>query len=160
MKLIVPPHIKLRTHEARAFDPMANMEYGSGVNSPNATVPLSAIVMQFCFQTCKEFIGPFCNYIEIQMNRLVILAGPVVPDPPSSQLEEKWAKWLRGFEPRTVIFCTFGSECVLKKEQFQELLLGFELTGLPFFSVLKPPAGVELIDSVLPEGFEERVKGK
>ncbi|PRQ29043.1 putative anthocyanidin 3-O-glucoside 2''-O-glucosyltransferase [Rosa chinensis] len=94
------------------------------------------------------------------MDKPVTLAGPVVPDAPSSQLEEKWEKWLGGFEPKTVIFCAFGSECILKNEQFQELLLGFELTGLPFFAALKPPAGVESIESALPEGFELRLKGK
>ncbi|KAK9936462.1 hypothetical protein M0R45_013303 [Rubus argutus] len=94
------------------------------------------------------------------MNKPVILAGPVVPESPNSQLETEWAKWLQGFKPRTVIYCALGTEYVLTKQQLQQLLLGFELTGLPFFAALKPPSGVESIESALPEGFLARVKGK
>ncbi|KAK9085423.1 hypothetical protein Sjap_025834 [Stephania japonica] len=54
--------------------------------------------------------------------------------------------------------CAFGSECRPEKDQFQELILGLELTGLPFLVALKPPIGVETIDEALPDGFKERVK--
>ncbi|PQM35992.1 UDP-glycosyltransferase 79B6-like [Prunus yedoensis var. nudiflora] len=73
------------------------------------------------------------------------------------QLEERWAKWFPGFEPRSVVFCAFGSQCALEKDQFQELVLGFELTGLPFFLALKSPVGCATIEEALPHGFEERV---
>ncbi|KAM5588095.1 cyanidin 3-O-galactoside 2''-O-xylosyltransferase FGGT1-like [Rosa sericea] len=150
----------LRTHEARAFEAMMNMEYGREVTFSKRLLTTLSDCDAICFQTCREFAGPFCNYIELQMNKPVILAGPVMPDPPSSQLEEKWATWLGGFKPRTVIFCALGTEYILTKQQLQQLLLGFELTGLPFFAALKPPTGVESIESAVPEGFEERVKGK
>ncbi|KAK9928706.1 hypothetical protein M0R45_025829 [Rubus argutus] len=61
---------------------------------------------------------------------------------------------------QTLHIAMYPCECVMKEDQFQELLLGFELAGLPFFAALKPPTGVESIESALPEGFEERVKGK
>lgn len=83
-----------------------------------------------------------------------------MPEPPTTTLEEQWAKWLDGFKPNTVIFCAFGSECMLKKDQFQELVLGFELTGLPFLAALKPPMGADNIESALGEGFKERTQGK
>ncbi|AES63929.1 UDP-glycosyltransferase superfamily protein, putative [Medicago truncatula] len=54
-------------------------------------------------------------------------------------LEEKWVTWPRGFKLKTVIFCAYGSQCILKSNQFKELLLGFELTGMPFLAALKPP---------------------
>ncbi|KAL7243674.1 hypothetical protein ACSBR1_015980 [Camellia fascicularis] len=104
------------------------------------------------FKVCAEIEGRFCDYIEKQP---VILAGPVVPAPSNSTLEERWKKWLGGFEAKTVIFCSLGSECVLGKEQFQELVLGVELTGMPFFAALKRPLGVEKIEQALPEGFQE-----
>jgi len=67
----------------------------------------------------------------------------------------------RGFKPKTVIFCAFGSECILKSNQFKELLLGFELTGMPFLSALKPPIGAETMKLALPEEeFIERTKGR
>ncbi|KAL6181002.1 hypothetical protein ACLB2K_047660 [Fragaria x ananassa] len=121
---------------------MANMEYGGGLQFVKRCLTSLSDCDAICFKTCREF------------------AGLVTPGPPNSRLEEKWEKWLGGFEPRTVIFCALGSEYVLTKQQLQQLLLGFERTGLPFFAALKSPTGVESIESALPEGFEERVKGK
>ncbi|KAH7512605.1 hypothetical protein FEM48_Zijuj12G0108400 [Ziziphus jujuba var. spinosa] len=48
----------------------------------------------------------------------------------------------------------------LEKDQLQELVLGFELTGCPFLIALKPPMGCETIEEALPNGFQERVKAK
>ncbi|KAK4421195.1 Cyanidin 3-O-galactoside 2''-O-xylosyltransferase FGGT1 [Sesamum alatum] len=86
----------------------------------------------------------------------VLTAGQFLPEPPTSTLDEKWAKWLDQFKPKSVIFCSFGSEARLEKDQFQELILGFELTGFPFLAALKPPIGAETVDEALPEGFRER----
>ncbi|MCI68874.1 anthocyanidin 3-O-glucosyltransferase, partial [Trifolium medium] len=33
-------------------------------------------------------------------------------------------------------------------------------TGFPFLAALKPPNGFESIEEALPEGFNERIKGK
>ncbi|KAL0002046.1 hypothetical protein SO802_015827 [Lithocarpus litseifolius] len=72
---------------------------------------------------------------------------------------ENWFKWLGKFKAGSVIYCAFGSECTLKRDQFQELVLGLELSGWPFLAALKPPLGPESIEEALPEGFEERVQG-
>ncbi|KAG2333087.1 hypothetical protein Bca52824_004267 [Brassica carinata] len=53
-----------------------------------------------------------------------------------------------------------GSQINLEKDQFQELCLGMELTGLPFLVAVKPPKDAKTIQEALPEGFEERVKGR
>ncbi|PKI42739.1 hypothetical protein CRG98_036867 [Punica granatum] len=45
-------------------------------------------------------------------------------------------------------------------DQFQELVLGLELTGLPFLAALKHPIECDSVDSALPEGFEERTRGR
>ena len=45
----------------------------------------------------------------------------------------------------------------MKKKQLEELVLGFELTGRPFFAALKTADGFESIEVALPEG---RVKGR
>ncbi|OVA09365.1 UDP-glucuronosyl/UDP-glucosyltransferase [Macleaya cordata] len=71
-----------------------------------------------------------------------------------------WDNWLGGFKAGSVLYCAFGSERVLRKDQFQELVLGFELTAMPFFVALKPPAGAMTVDEALSEGFEERVCGR
>lgn len=35
-----------------------------------------------------------------------------------------------------------------------------ELIGLPFLIAVKPPSGASTIQEALPEGFEERMKGR
>ncbi|KAA8519726.1 hypothetical protein F0562_013982 [Nyssa sinensis] len=150
--------IKLDAHEARELTASTLKEYGDGVSFMERLLISTSECDAISFKTCKEIEGPYCDYIENQFKRPVILAGPVLPEPPTSTLEEKWAKWLDSFQAKTVIFCAFGSEGVLKKELFQELVLGLELTGMPFLAALKPPVGAETIESALPEGFQKRTQ--
>nr|UHH90550.1 UDP-glycosyltransferase [Nicotiana benthamiana] len=114
-------------------------------------------------KTCSQMEGPYIEYVKAQFNKPVFLVGPVVPDPPSGKLEERWSSWLNKFEAGTVIYCSFGSETFLKDEQIKELALGLEQTALPFFLVLNFPANVNFsveLNRALPEGFLERVKDK
>ncbi|KAJ0046291.1 hypothetical protein Pint_04641 [Pistacia integerrima] len=67
-----------------------------------------------------------------------------MPETPAAQLEEKWDKWLNKFQPDSVMYCAFGNQITLQKEQFQEMMLGFELSG--------PPEGCSTIEEALPEG--------
>ncbi|KAB2064990.1 hypothetical protein ES319_A09G059400v1 [Gossypium barbadense] len=149
--LLEPPEgfpsssIKLRAHEAQALAAITTMDYGRG---------LSFVERQLMT------LRPYGEYMGSQFGKPVIFAGPVVPNPPKIELEKQWEKLLSKFEPKTMIFCVFGSECVLKKDQFQELVLGLELTGLPFLVALKRPMGAKTIESALPEGFQERLKGR
>lgn len=114
-------------------------------------------------KTCREMEGPYVDYVNQQFKKPVLLVGPVVPDPRSEPLEGKWASWLGQFEPKSVIYCSFGSETFLSDSQVKELLLGLDLTGLPFFVVLNFPANVDIsaeLKRALPEGFLEKVKHK
>ncbi|KAJ7981540.1 UDP-glycosyltransferase [Quillaja saponaria] len=90
----------------------------------------------------------------------VLLSGILIPETPTSALDKKWATWLGRFKAESVIYCAFGSECILKQEQFQELLLGLEQSGMPFLAALKPPMGFKSVEAELPDGFQERVEGK
>ncbi|KAK8481853.1 hypothetical protein V6N13_032674 [Hibiscus sabdariffa] len=166
LDLLQPPEgfpsssIKLREHEARGLAIVTTMDYGSGFSFIDRHLRSLSECDAIVFKTCKEIEGPYCDYIRNQFDKPVLYAGPVVPEPPKAVLEERWEKLLSNFEAKSMIFCAFGSECVLKKGQFQELVLGLELTGLPFLVALKPPTGAETIESALPEGFQERVKGR
>ncbi|KHG23094.1 hypothetical protein F383_29773 [Gossypium arboreum] len=164
--LLEPPEgfpsssIKLRTHEAQALAAVTTMDYGSGLSFVERQLMSLSDCDIIGFKTCREIEGPYGEYIGSQFGKPVIFAGPVVPNPPKIALEKQWEKLLSKFQPKTMIFCAFGSECVLKKDQFQELVLGLELTGLPFLVALKPPMGAKTIESALPEGFQERLKGR
>jgi anthocyanidin 3-O-glucoside 2'''-O-xylosyltransferase len=114
-------------------------------------------------RTTKELEGNFCDYIASQYGKEVFLTGPVLSLEDyglEEKLEAHWANWLNGFEYGSVVFCAFGSQINLEKAQFQEILLGFELSGYPFIVALKAPNGCETVEEALPEGFEERVKGR
>ncbi|KAJ6728526.1 ANTHOCYANIDIN 3-O-GLUCOSIDE 2''-O-GLUCOSYLTRANSFERASE-RELATED [Salix koriyanagi] len=145
--------IKLRAHEARGILAVTVQQYGRNISFHERHLYALSQCDAMAFKTCREMEGPYSDYIEDQFGKPVILAGPIVPEPPKSVLEEKIAKVLDNFKAGTLVFCAFGSECILKKDQFQELVLGLELTGLPFFAVLKPPTGAETIESALPERF-------
>ncbi|KAF8406104.1 hypothetical protein HHK36_008184 [Tetracentron sinense] len=97
---------------------------------------------------------------------------PVIPVgllPPATQngrdqKDEKWVpirEWLGKQGKGTVVYIALGSEAPLSKEEVTELALGLELSEFPFFWVLrKPPGSAEDDSEVLPDGFEERVKGR
>lgn len=165
LDLLEPPKgfpsssVKLRMYEAQGLAAVTTMDYGSGISFAGRHLKSFSDCDAIGFKTCKEIEGPYCQYIGKQFEKPMLYAGPVVPEPPKMALEERWERLLSNFEAKTLIFCTFGSECVLKKDQFQELVLGLELTGLPFLVALKPPTGAQTIESALPEGFQERVNG-
>ncbi|GMP67411.1 hypothetical protein CsSME_00027409 [Camellia sinensis var. sinensis] len=154
-----PVHsINLNPHEARAFAARHAMQFGNNSRFCERQFVSLSQCDALGFGTCREIEGPYCDYLESQFGKPVLLSGPVIPEPPTSPLEEKWATWLGQFEPRSVIYCAFGSECNLKMNQFQELVLGLELSGLPFLAALKPPIGSDSVQAALPEKFVTRVE--
>uniref|UniRef100_A0A803LQJ1 Uncharacterized protein n=1 Tax=Chenopodium quinoa TaxID=63459 RepID=A0A803LQJ1_CHEQI len=108
----------------------------------------------------KEMEGTYCEYVEKIYGKPVLLAGPMVVKLSSSKLDEHIHGWLQGHGVASVIYCALGSEFVMEFNHFQHLVLGLELTGRPFLAVLKPPTSYKTIESALPEGFEERTKGR
>ncbi|KAG4920767.1 hypothetical protein JHK82_049708 [Glycine max] len=106
--------------------------------------------------SCRVVEGAYVDY----HRRHVLLEGCVITKGTTCHLDENWAKWLGNFEAGSVVYCAFGSECTLELCQFQELLLGLELSGMPFLAALKPPKGFECVESAFPLGFKERVEGR
>ncbi|KNA11579.1 hypothetical protein SOVF_133920 [Spinacia oleracea] len=161
-----PPNLpsqifQMRPHEAKILDPIVKIRLGlKGVSYGE----MFCISLRECdaiaVKTCKEMEQIYCEYIENTLQKPVLLAGPVVPKPPSSKLVDHHATWLNGFDAATVIYCALGSECALSLNQFQHLLLGLELTGKPFLTALKPPKEYETVESAFPDGFAERIKGR
>nr|WCH07131.1 xylosyltransferase [Epimedium pubescens] len=139
---------------------LIHLEFGIGVTLPQRL----AACMQDCdaiaFRGCHEIEGTAYESLEIKYGKQVLVTGPVLDEPCSFPLEERWDKWLRAFSEESVVYCAFGSEWVMTKEAFQELVLGLEFTGLPFFVALKPPHGMTSVEEAFPAGFAERVKGR
>ncbi|XP_059662681.1 UDP-glycosyltransferase 79B3-like [Cornus florida] len=156
--------VLLNRHEARTFLSYVSVEFGIGLKFYERLTTARKECNAISIRTCQELEGPFCDYIGSQFGKPVLLTGPVLlPAEPAAKTRletDGWGKWLDGFEPGSVVFCAFGSQCVLENDQFQEIILGFELTGLPFLVAAKPPSGLTSVEEAFPEGFEERVKGR
>lgn len=169
-QLVVPPpwfpcpDIRLKAQEARVLAHVFKMEFGGGMS----IVERNKIGAEECdavgFKTCRELEGAYFDFYQKKYEKYgktVLLAGPMIPEPArDSKLDDYFDGWLKGFESASVVYCALGSECMLRKDQFQQLVLGLELTGRPFLAVLQPPTGCETIESALPEGFLERTKGR
>lgn len=149
--------IKIRPHENEHFL-VVFKEMGSGLTLHERLTSGMKNCDAIAMRTCQEIEGRFCDYIAQQYSKSVLLTGPVLPTVAS--LDEQWVNWLSKFKPGSVVFCALGSQIVLQKEDFQELILGFELAQLPFLVALTPPQGCSTIKEALPQGFEERVRGR
>ncbi|KAK9016334.1 hypothetical protein V6N11_078836 [Hibiscus sabdariffa] len=151
--------VKLRPEEA-PFELFSAEDFGSGLSFRQRIRKSRLESDAIAFRTCRELEGPFLEHGAKTFGRPVLLSGPCLPETNTQQLEDKWVNWLSKFEPGSVVFCSFGSQSELQKDEFQELVLGFELSGQPFLVALKPPQGCTTIEEALPEGFQERVKGR
>ncbi|KAL3736163.1 hypothetical protein ACJRO7_025159 [Eucalyptus globulus] len=151
--------VVLRGNEARSLI-FISLPFGDNITFHGRTTTAMRECDAIAMRTCREIEGDLCAYISNQYGKPVFLTGPVLPEPAMETLDEKWAEWLSRFEPGSVVFCAFGSQHVLEKGQFQELLRGFESTGLPFLIALRPPIGTNSVEEAFPEGFEERVRGR
>ncbi|KAE8663040.1 hypothetical protein F3Y22_tig00113123pilonHSYRG00129 [Hibiscus syriacus] len=127
--------------------------------SPSSTVRFKAEELPL-LSTYRELEGQFLDYITQESGKPVLLSGPCLPETKIQRFDEKWVCWLSQFELGSVVFCAFGSKSELQRDEFQELVLGFESCGLPFLVALKPPKGCSTVEAALPEGFVERVEGR
>ncbi|XLT04959.1 hypothetical protein HN51_043708 [Arachis hypogaea] len=150
---------KFYTHELRFLvESRKNIEFGSGVRLYDRFYIGTKLADAVGFKGCRQIDGLYADYIETVLGKPCLLSGPLLPEASDIDLDKKWESWLNGFKPGSVVYCAYGSETQLQQNQFQELLLGLEQTGLPFLAALKPPVGFDSIEEALPEGFKERVE--
>ncbi|XP_059652916.1 scopoletin glucosyltransferase-like [Cornus florida] len=69
-------------------------------------------------------------------------------------------KWLDSKKPNSVIYACFGSLANFAASQLHELAMGLEASGQEFIWVVRKSEKEEDLVDWLPEGFEERTKGK
>ncbi|CAH2049944.1 unnamed protein product [Thlaspi arvense] len=115
-------------------------------------------------KSCSEFEPEWFNLLEELHQKPVIPTGllPVTPDDGSDggvgwrEIKE----WLDEQGKGSVVYVAFGSEAKLSQDELTQIANGLELSGLPFFWVLKKLSGLgdgdEQIE--LPDGLEERTK--
>ncbi|KAJ0247286.1 UDP-glucosyl transferase 73B2 [Hirschfeldia incana] len=72
--------------------------------------------------------------------------------------EVECLKWLDSKKPDSVVYISFGSVASITNEQLMEIAAGLEASGTSFIWVVRKKTGEK--EEWLPEGFEERVKGR
>ncbi|EFH54883.1 At2g22590/T9I22.3 [Arabidopsis lyrata subsp. lyrata] len=96
------------------------------------------------------------------LHRKPVIPVGVLPPKPEEKFEDTdtWLtvkKWLDLRKSKSVVYVAFGSEAKPSQTELNEIALGLELSGLPFFWVLKNRRGPWDTEPVeLLEGFEER----
>ncbi|KAM6552939.1 hypothetical protein CsatB_013701 [Cannabis sativa] len=154
------PSIHFHFHEARDHLMLRNVKPSEAIDLFDRLYMSLAECDVIGIKACREIDGIFVDFLEKDFRKPILLTGPLIPDPPSEPLEKKWVDFLGQFNPNSVIYCGFGSEVILTKSQFQELLLGLELSGFAFLASLRTPSGANSIEEALPDGFQERIGGR
>ncbi|XVF78659.1 hypothetical protein PTKIN_Ptkin14bG0153000 [Pterospermum kingtungense] len=127
------PYLKLKAEEAAAaISATISETFGIRLSLHERILISIKDSDVIAYRTYHEIEGPFCDYVAQHFGKRVRLTGPCLSETKANQLEEKWANWLSNFEPGSVVFCAFGSQTTLQKDDFQELVLGLELCGQPF----------------------------
>ncbi|XP_059307390.1 UDP-glycosyltransferase 91A1-like [Lycium ferocissimum] len=122
-------------------------------------------------RSCSEFEPQWLHVLEELHQKPVFPVGQLSPLTVDNGDDEKnvaWTglestikQWLDSQEKRSVVYVAFGSEVKPSQDELTEIAHGLELSRLPFFWVLRKQLGefdTEMIE--LPEGFEERTKGR
>ncbi|CAN0897972.1 Anthocyanidin-3-O-glucoside rhamnosyltransferase [Linum grandiflorum] len=153
---------QMKTFQARDFT-YVYKKFKGGLSIADRVLNCRYAATALVFKSCNEIEGPYLDYLRTQFAKPILSCGPLVPEPPTGKLADKWANWLGQFPTGSVTFCSFGSETFLTDEQIEELAFGLENTELPFFLVLNFPAQLDSqteLDRALPKGFLERVKDR
>jgi len=118
-------------------------------------------------KTNMEVEGEWLKLLGELYNKPVIPVGllpPSAQENGDSNKDSRWdviVEWLDKQEKGSVVYIALGSETQPSQQDFTELALGLEQSGLPFFWALRKLSGSVGGDSVeLPEGFVERTGGR
>lgn len=123
----------------------------------------------FLIRSCRELEEENLNIVQNRFRKPVVPFGllpysvqATTDEDPKDENWETIVEWLDKQEKRSVVYVALGSEISPTQQDFNELALGLELSGLPFFWVLRKKQS-SIIDGQqivvgLPDGFEERTR--
>ncbi|PIA52266.1 hypothetical protein AQUCO_01000261v1 [Aquilegia coerulea] len=145
----------------------------SGISDVTGDVPDTyrfGVAIRDCefiaLRSCVELEPEWISFLSELNKKQVILVGSLHPSAQVSenQDDEKWMvikEWLDKQRDESVVYVALGTEAVLSQNQINELALGLERSELPFFWVLRaPPESYVDMLTMLPNGFEEKVKNR
>lgn len=118
--------------------------------------------------SCRSIEATFLDLLESDKELLggkkIWAVGPLNPvtlELVNNRQEDKCLEWLDQQEVNSVLYISFGTTITLKDEEIKQLALGLEQSGIKFIWVLRAADDQEDVKraQLLPNGFEERVKG-
>ncbi|KAI3845587.1 hypothetical protein MKX03_019736 [Papaver bracteatum] len=113
-------------------------------------------------RSSAEFEPDWLSLLNQLYQKPVIPLGFLPPPLVEDQEEGKnWVEiktWLDTQKQGSVIYVALGTEAALSQEQLNELAIGLESSGLPFFWVLRKPLNNS--EQSLPLGFEDQTSGR
>ncbi|EOA25746.1 hypothetical protein CARUB_v10019108mg [Capsella rubella] len=115
----------------------------------------------FVVRSSNEYEAEWFTLVQQLYGKPVIPVG-VLPPKPEEKFKDTdtWLatkKWLDSRETNSVVYVSFGTEAKPSQTELNAIALGLELSGLPFFWVLRTQRGPWDTEPLeLPEGFEER----
>ncbi|KAJ8543987.1 hypothetical protein K7X08_025605 [Anisodus acutangulus] len=117
-------------------------------------------------RSCSEFEPEWLKVLQDIHRKPVFPVGqlPTTSYEDDATKSDTWREikaWLDKQEKGKVVYVAFGSEAKPSQNELTEISLGLELSGLPFFWILRTKRGDSDDEMIqLPEGFEDRTKGK
>ena len=110
-------------------------------------------------RSCTELEPEWLDLLGKLHQKPLFPIGLLPPSAPVNGDDDSWPRireWLDKQEKESVVYVALGTEVTPTEDELTELAFGLELSGLPFFWALR-----KRHDSVdLPDGFEERTKGR
>ncbi|XP_042495542.1 UDP-glycosyltransferase 91C1-like [Macadamia integrifolia] len=163
-----PSDVVFRLHEIlRMFDRVdANASGVSDGYRFSSTMNGCSIV---AVRSCIEFEAEWLHLLQGGLFKKPVIPVGLFPrsvkatGDVADDADERWIgirEWLDKQKEGSVVYIALGSEVIPSQDEMNELALGLELSGLPFFWVLRMPTGLTGFDSVLPSGFEQRTGGR
>ncbi|KAG8383622.1 hypothetical protein BUALT_Bualt04G0033200 [Buddleja alternifolia] len=172
--MVPPKWVKFETKVAyRRFE--ANWMVGAGQKNDSGFTDFyrQGKVIEGCeailLRHCYEFEPDWLTVVEELYNRPVVPLGLMPPKVQDNNSDkdgdhETWVSirnWLDSQKKGSVVYVALGSEVTPSQDQLGELAHGLEISGVPFFWVLRKSSWSTDSDSVeLPHGFEERTTGQ
>jgi UDP:flavonoid glycosyltransferase YjiC (YdhE family) len=137
-------------------------ETGSDMFRMGSAIDESDVVL---VRSCYELDLDWLKVLENLYRKPVIPVGQLPTTTYEDENEDlSWREikhWLDNQEKGKVVYVAFGSEAKPSQHELTEIALGLEKSELPFFWVLRKQRGTADTELTrLPEGFEERTKGR
>ncbi|XP_059437844.1 putative UDP-rhamnose:rhamnosyltransferase 1 [Corylus avellana] len=155
-----PTKIAYRFFEAKKIFDSIFEDNTSGVSDWFRIETVTSATEAFAIKTSTEVEGEWLKLLGELYDIPVIPVGLLLPSTPQesgdNNKDSTWGtigEWLDKQQKGSVVYIALGSEIQPSQQDFTELALGLEQSGLPFFWALRKR--IEL-----PEGFEERTRGR